>query len=240
MKLLAILLFLPLSLKAQTSGCLFAKPLIVGASVSKGYKANPGGPGALIATSINPQAEILNKAVSGARSVESLKDHAIPNHAPSIVVGLDLFFWDAYKNECGESFEENTKFFIKLYQDRGIPMILGKLPQGNDLPKGYQRLPKGCTEKINSFLEKECRMDKNCLLYDPMVCFSEVRDRANRKFASEPEKKEAYLARQYGKYFADSLHTNIKGNKFCAKRFVNEKPYASLTCALGVQLPACP
>jgi hypothetical protein len=52
-----------------------------------------------------------------------LKNHTLPTDLPSIVIGIDLFFWDADKNECDENFEASTKNFIKMYQDKNISMI---------------------------------------------------------------------------------------------------------------------
>jgi hypothetical protein len=120
--------------------CTFSKPLLVGASLTQGYKANPGGTASLIAETLSPGAKITNIAKGGARSVESLKNHTLPTDLPSIVIGIDLFFWDAARNECDENFEASTKNFIKMYQDKNIPMILGKLPKGISSPSGYNIL----------------------------------------------------------------------------------------------------
>lgn len=198
--------------------CLFSRPLLVGASITKGLGANAGGPAALIAKSLNPETEITNLARSGTSSVISLRNHQVPAIPPSIVVGVDLFFWDAARKNCGDDFEERTKKFIKLYQDLKIPMILGKLPTGVKFPAGYSVLDETeCTGKINKLLEVECTAEKNCLLYDPKDCFNKLK----AMNLSTDELK---------KYFVDDLHTSVAGNKFCANIFVSSKSYQSLAC----------
>ena len=45
--------------------CIFSKPLLVGASLTQGYKANPGGSASIIAETLSPGAKITNIAKSG-------------------------------------------------------------------------------------------------------------------------------------------------------------------------------
>lgn len=199
------------SFEVSNSICLFNKPLLVGASITKGYKANSGGASSIIANNLSPGAKINNIAKSGISSAISLENHTLPIELPSIVMGLDLFFWDAANNKCGEIFVKKTKSFMKLYQDQKIPMILGKLPKRINSPSGYNILNNNdCTNKINSLLETECTIDKNCLLYDPNECLSVM----------EKSKE----------YFVDHLHTTVEGNKYCANIFISNKNYQKLEC----------
>jgi hypothetical protein len=201
------------SSKLTNAVCMFSKPLLIGASVTQGYKANRGGPAALIAESLSPGAKITNIAVSGAKSVDSLKNHVLPSELPSVVIGVDLFFWDASRNDCDENFEKNTKEFLKKYQDKNIPMILGKLPKGVEFPTGYKLLNTSmCTDKINKLLDEECTPEKNCLIYDPKDCLSKI----------EPKDRELF--------FVDRLHSSVEGNKFCAQEFVAANKYSDLRC----------
>jgi len=227
-KFLALILSFHLSAKAESvlicndeddkskianAVCIFSKPLLVGASLTQGQGANPGGPVSLIAESLSPGARINNIAQSGTKSVDSLKDHTIPSEKPSIVIGMDLFFWDAVKNDCDVNFEKSTKKFIKLYQKKNIPMILGKLAKNIPFPAGYRLLNNSiCTDKINKLLEEECTSDKNCIIYDPKDCFSKM----------EQEK--------WNLYFVDKLHLSLEGNKFCANEFIASRKYQKLKC----------
>lgn len=200
--------------------CLFSRPLVVGASISRGFGANAGGPGALIAEQLSPDTQITNMASSGTASVASLKDHQVPIPAPSVVMGVDLFFWDAARKKCGPDFEDKTKSFIKLYQDLKIPLILGKLPKDASFPPGYAVLDKNeCTDKINKLLEEECTAEKNCLIYDPMNCFRKMKE-------NHPK------AEQLKKFFVDDLHTSVEGNRYCANVFIGAKAYQNLSCPL--------
>lgn len=203
--------------KVANAVCVFSKPLLVGASLTRGQGANPGGASIMVAEKLSPNAVMVgNISQSGARSVISLKNHTIPTNTPSVVMGIDLFFWDAAKNKCGEEFEASTKNFIKMYQDKNIPMVLGKLPKGISFPSGYGILNSSpCTDIINKLLEAECTIEKNCLIYDPKDCISEIKPK-NRN-----------------KYFVDKLHTSVAGNKFCAKEFIAAKKYQDLKCKLA-------
>jgi len=194
--------------------CLFSKPLLVGASLTRGQGANPGGAASIIATSLNPNSQITNISRSGAKSVDSLKDHEVPANPPSVVIGLDLFFWDAARNDCGDAFEANTKSFIKMYLDKGIPLILGKISKNVRYPVGYNRLLNQslCINKINLLLEQECTIDKNCLLYNPRECLDKISEENQAAF------------------FVDRLHTSIVGNRFCAEDFIATSRFKDLKC----------
>lgn len=199
--------------KVSNAVCMFSQPLLVGASITRGQGANAGGPAQLIAESLSPGAEITNISMSGTKSVDSLKDHEMPKDRPSIVIGLDLFFWDAVKQDCGQDFEKSTKKFLKLYQHKKIPMILAKLPKNVTYPSGYRLLnSSSCTDKINQLIEEECTLEKNCLIYDPNDCFSKM----------DPQDRTTY--------FVDRLHTSVAGNQFCAQEFIGSQKYNKLKC----------
>lgn len=216
MKLLMILSLLSFALRTQAQdSCLFDRPLIIGASVSAGYKANPGGPGMLMAKKLNLNAKGLILARNGATSMSMLRNHKIPNPAPSIVIGLDLLFWDAGKGTCGEEFRLNLARFIELYKENGIPVILGKIPVGAQFPTGHAAIgSRPCARIINEFLENICRIDKNCLVYDSKECWGGL------KPGDDPRAM-----------FVDSLHTSVLGNQLCAREFVKNKTYLRLKCA---------
>lgn len=199
--------------KISNAVCVFNKPLLVGASLTQGQGANSGGPSILIAESLSPGAKPVGDfSQGGATSVTSLKNK-LTTETPSIVIGIDLFFWDAAKKECGPDFDKSARDFITKYQDQNIPMILGKLPKGIAFPPGYAVLnDNDCTETINKLLDEVCTKEKNCLIYDPKDCLSKM----------EPENRKLY--------FVDSKHTSVEGNKFCAKEFVASSKYQDLKC----------
>jgi len=99
------------------------------------------------------------------------------------------------------------------YQEKNIPMILGRLPKGVVYPAGYNFLNTSvCADKINKLLEAECTLEKNCLIYDPNDCLSKI----------DPLQRQAY--------FSDKLHTSKAGNEFCAQEFIASNKYSSLGC----------
>jgi hypothetical protein len=185
---------------------LFSRPLILGASVSRGFGTTDGGPGTVISKIINPKAVVTNKSMSGHTSVESAAGLNYFDSNPSIVLALDLFFWDAARDLTGSTFESNAKKLFKSYQDKNIPMIVGKVPVGVRFPEFIKEAgSKKSAVKINKFLEEQCTLDKNCLLYDPKICFDMM---------GSPVSPEGV------NYFSDSMHTTNEGNLFCANIFV--------------------
>lgn len=203
-----------LSMTTNIDQALFARPLILGASVSRGYGTTDGGPGMVISKMINPDAKVTNKSMSGHTSVESTRNLDYFETKPSIVLAFDLFFWDANRELVGKEFERNARKLIGAYHEKNIPIIVGKIPTGVKFPEEIRKAgEKPSAQKINNLLEEICTLDKNCLLYDPAICFNMM------KSPLSPEGKP---------YFGDSMHTTNLGNKFCAEIFVNSRVYRQL------------
>lgn len=187
---------------------LFSRPLILGASISVGYGTRDGGIAAVLARMMNPHAEITNKAMSGATSVQSTSRLNFESFNPSIVLGFDLFFWDAARQQVDRRFEENTRRLFDSFQSRNIPMIIGRVPV-LDLPLGPRMDGiKKSGAKVNALLEELCVEEKNCLLYDPVGCF---------------------LSMESDEFFSDGLHLTSEGNRYCASYFVNNVDFNGLT-----------
>lgn len=187
---------------------LFAHPLVLGASISAGYGTRDGGIGAVLAKSINPEAKILNKALSGATSVQSTSHLDLSKFDPSVVLGLDLFFWDAARMKTGKAFEANTKKLFTAFKD--TPMIIAKVPV-IDVPflGGKIRDLIESAKKVNDLLANLAVAHSRCLLYDPVPCFMSM------GFGSP-------------KYFLDGLHLNSDGNKFAADFFIKSGEHRKL------------
>lgn len=185
---------------------LFKRPLILGASVSRGFGTTDGGPGTVISRLINPNAVVTNKSMSGHTSLESTRNLDYFETNPTIVLAFDLFFWDANREQTGKEFEKNTRKLFKTFQDKNIPMIVGRVPVGVEFPEGIKNVgPKKSTREINKLLEELCTSDKKCVLYDPKICFDMMGGPVSPKGV---------------RYFSDSLHTTNEGNRFCAEIFV--------------------
>jgi hypothetical protein len=195
--------------------CLFARPLVLGASVSAGFGVERG-PATRLSQLMNPGAQIRNRAVSGATSVQSTRGLQIPRPAPSIVLGLDLFFWDAVRNSCGEEFISNAARLFEQFRSEGIPMVVGKIPTRVSFPQGISlaaNLP--CTRVINRLIDTHCTRENNCLAYDPGDCLRAMGSAVGPRGEA---------------YFRDPLHTSDAGNEFCAQHFRQSAPYRRLRC----------
>jgi hypothetical protein len=201
----------------QQERCLFERPLIIGASISRGHGTKDGGPGAVLARLTHPSPEITNRAISGATSVQLGRRLKLDQLTPSIVLGLDLFFWDAARNQCGEEFLTNLRELLAAFQRRRVPVILGKVPMEVKFPEGIRLAGKRpCAAKINELLEVTCLVEKNCLLYDTAQCLRAMgspKDDSGRP------------------YFSDDLHTTEVGNVFCAEHLLTTAALDELRCS---------
>lgn len=192
---------------------IFSHPLILGASISAGYGTRDGGLGAVLAKTINPGAKITNKAMSGATSVKSTSHLDLQSFDPSIVLGLDLFFWDAAREKTGKKFESNTRNLFDVFRDKNVPMIIGRVPVLN-LPfiGGKAKALIDSANRVNGLLEELTLSHSNCVLYDPVPCFLSM------GFGSSD-------------YFSDGLHLNSNGNRYCADFFIKSGEHRKLRVA---------
>ena len=198
--------------------CLFSTPTVVGASVSAGFGTSTGGPASILSRMLNPAAKIDNQALSGATSVQILRRFETQQKDPSIILGFDLFFWDAARNECGEPFVESTKKFFKAHKDKKTPMVIGRIPVGAPFPVGVRMAgTRPCARVINSLVNQFCKVENNCIVYDPKDCIDAMK---------EPVSPEGL------NYFRDPLHTSTEGNKFCAREFIQSAQFKDLTCQI--------
>lgn len=189
---------------------MFSNPLVLGASISAGYGTRDGGLGAVLSKSINPHAEIVNKAVSGATSVQSTSHLDLDAYTPSIVLGLDLFFWDAAREQTGKKFLNNTQKIFDVFREKKVPMIIGRVPVIN-LPflGGRAKELMKSANFVNDLLRELSLGHNNCILYDPVPCFMSM------GFGSK-------------NYFSDGLHLNSTGNRYCADYFIKSGALTSL------------
>lgn len=192
---------------------IFSQPLVLGASISAGYGTRDGGIGAVLAKTVNPEAKITNKAISGATSVQSTSHLDFTKYDPSIVLGLDLFFWDAAREKTGKKFESNTRNLFDIFRDRNVPMIIGRVPVLN-LPfvGGKAKALIESANRVNGLLEELTLTHRNCVLYDPVPCILSM------GFGSRD-------------YFSDGLHLNSEGNKYCANFFIKSGEHRKLRAA---------
>ena len=154
---------------------LFARPLIVGASISADHKSVS--PGRVLARRHGSEAAIVKVAVAGQygrSAVPAITDAQLKG--ASVVVGIDLFFWDGTETnaDCRWGLAALDEA-LRRTRALGRPLILGNIPR---LPRGpldwlFIPAPTRCRERLNAALAAECRPEKGCWLVD----FESVMDR---------------------------------------------------------------
>ena len=133
---------------------LFRKPLIIGASVSSGYRAeSPAHRLARRFGSADAVVSLADQGASGARMVQELTDERLA--AATVVVGVDLFFWDAQR-DCNAGLAAVDGLFRRL-EPRRTPVVLGNVPpiRGGS-----------CGRRLNEKIENACANDSSCVLLD--------------------------------------------------------------------------
>ncbi|MGZ5280197.1 MAG: hypothetical protein ACXWC9_09655 [Pseudobdellovibrionaceae bacterium] len=105
---------------------LFHKPLIVGASVSADYFTES--PGKVLALDYTSPERIKVLAQKGKASTHILKNFS-ESHIEdrSIVIGVDLFFWDSFTSNATASLEQLEKI-VHLSEKHKVPLVLGEIP----------------------------------------------------------------------------------------------------------------
>ncbi len=102
------------------------KPLIVGASVSADWATKS--PGKLLALRFTDESHIQTIAFGGKSGRDILKNVSEETlQDRTIVIGLDLFFWDATLRTSAESLGELDRL-MHAVEKRQIPIILGEVP----------------------------------------------------------------------------------------------------------------
>lgn len=104
----------------------FQKPLILGASVSANYFTDS--PGRTLALRHTDSKNILTIAKSGQAGRETLKEVNLSTLKDrTVIVGVDLFFWDSTKPDAKESIGALKRLMSQVEQ-KNIPIVLGEIP----------------------------------------------------------------------------------------------------------------
>lgn len=157
-KRVALTIFTTLAVEANAAAktdldTLMQRPLIVGASVSADWASKS--PGKLLALRYTDESQIKTIAFGGKSGSFVLKKVAEETlRDRSIIIGLDLFFWDATLRSPDESLRE-MKRLLQLAKANEIPIVLGEVPM---LLPGMQ--PQAAL--INRELNKACEIYDKC------------------------------------------------------------------------------
>jgi len=106
---------------------LLQHPLIVGASVSADWIAPS--PGKYLVEQRAPTADVRTIArgrTTGAQVLKSVRPEDLRDR--SVVIGVDLFFWDSTQSQCATSLEA-LRSLIHQTASLKIPLVLGDVPE---------------------------------------------------------------------------------------------------------------
>ncbi len=110
---------------------LFAKPLIVGASISADWAA--ASPGKRLSSRFTSDIRVIARGGQpGAKMLPQVRARDLEDR--SIVIGFDLFFWDSARGSVEEASLQFRKMVIETKR-LGIPFIVGDIPE---LLPGFQ------------------------------------------------------------------------------------------------------
>jgi hypothetical protein len=131
------------------------RPLIVGASVSADWATQS--PGKRLALRFTDGSQIKTIAFGGKTGsfvLQRVGDEQLQSR--TVVIGLDLFFWDATQRSPDEALREMRRL-LSAVRARDIPILLGEIPE---LLPGLQ--PQAAL--INQELRKACSTYSKCKL----------------------------------------------------------------------------
>lgn len=139
---------------------LFQHPLIIGASVSSGFRAET--PARKLARRFGTNDSVVSLAVpgaSGAAQVQGLTDERLAQ--ATVVVGVDLFFWDTQR-DCPAGLAAVDELFKRM---KDKPLIVANVPALHG-PLVIGGSGSACRDQLNPKLAKSCREDSACVLLD--------------------------------------------------------------------------
>lgn len=134
---------------------IFKKPLIVGASISDDYLSiSPGKRLALRWTDKSNIHVIAKNGSPGRETVKRIHEKDLKDR--SVVIGMDLFFWDSTLPSPQLSLQALHKL-VEMVETKKIPFILGDIPE---LLPGWQISRKIIQDEIHRI----CNYSKSCYL----------------------------------------------------------------------------
>jgi len=139
---------------------LFARTLVVGASVSSDFRT--ASPGRRVARRLGTEGSLVEKAragASGASIVPTLTDDDFAT--ATVVIGVDLFYWDS-RRDCAGGLAAVDAFF-KLAAVHRTPVVIGNVPALRAGPFGGGG---ACRDPLNARIAAACAAAPGCALLD--------------------------------------------------------------------------
>lgn len=184
---------------------IFAKTLIVGASISANYN-DVTSPGLKLAEKFQAASAADRVARNGARSSEILSQIESKDlKAYSAIVAIDLFFWDSAEVGCDNGIS-NVQKVVQWTANAETRLILGDVPRLEKLPL------QPCRNSLNAKLEDECRESKKCYL----IGLNRLYDKLDSKGSID------FLGRSWTKpeLLPDGLHLSPTGADYVAEEIL--------------------
>lgn len=189
---------------------LFARPLIVGASVSADWASLS--PGKRLSYRHTDRANVVTIAKSGHPGFEVLRDVSDEKlKGRSIVIGFDLFFWDSGHAESGETLTALRRL-VKTTRDATIPLVIGDIPE---LIPGYQPIRRELNQMIHRICETEphCAVLKLDDLHRQVMIDRSLTIKGRRYTFRELVPDGLHIGDLAGDYLADFVHEAIRSKK---------------------------
>lgn len=179
---------------------LLQKPLIIGSSTSADrISQSPAKKLSLDYTSLENIKKITRNGSGGFKILKDL--HSIDLSDRTVIIALDLFFWDStLKSSLNLSYEQMERL-IKMAEERGIPLIIGNVPE---LLPGFQP----ARQYINEAIAKTCYINKNCYMFDMEALLKKLREEGYLTFSGK-----RYLLTEL---IPDGLHLSAAGSALLA------------------------
>lgn len=150
---------------AQAIRAVFEKPLIVGASVSADFKTES--PGKRLSRRYTTDPKIRTVAEGGVPGVvlePRITDDTVSDR--TIVIGIDLLFWDSTRRSADPSLDALHRVMEKVARYH-LPIVLGNVPSILG-PLQFSRTA------LNDEIVKVCRAYDRCHLFDADGLFQRI------------------------------------------------------------------
>jgi hypothetical protein len=182
---------------------LFSKPLITGASVSANYgTASPGRRAALRFTSEENVSTIARGGTPGRETALRLDHSAFKGR--SLIIAIDLFFWDSTLADPVRSLDALTSVIRKARSFK-IPLVLGDIPE---LLPGRQP----ARAILNARIHALCQRDKGCYVW--------ALDKLHRQVIHDGHLAIAGHNYRIDELVPDGLHLSGLASEFLADRLI--------------------
>lgn len=124
----------------------------------------------------------------------------------SLILGLDLFFWDSietsfFSSRCQQGVK-SIEEFIRRAEEVKVPLVLGSLP---NIPR--TKILRSCRDTINATLRLKCTLKRGCIIFDLERIYQDV------KIKGATYKKRYYRMRDL---LLDEIHPNQIGSAYLA------------------------